>query len=192
MGQMAENKLHVAVVDDDESFASALVRLLLASGSEAIPHASAEAFPAAASLPAPDCLTLDLHLPGMTGADLRRRLRELGNEVPVIFITAHDAPEFRLEAERAGCAAFFAKPVRGQLLVAAIHQACGSLAVLAPSSPRSKPRRQSWGSPSRLPPRTSRPCSRNSAETASAAAGTDCPANPDLTGVVSLASNWNE
>ena len=120
---MKQSKVNVAVVDDDESFACALGRLLRAAGLEVQTYFSAEAFLEAPPLPPPDCLVLDIHLGGMSGLDLQRRLREAGNRVPIIFVTAHDAPENRKEAEEAGCAAYFLKPVSRASLVAAIRAA---------------------------------------------------------------------
>ena len=120
---MNQNKTQVAVVDDDESYACALERRLRASGFEVRTYPSAEVFLAPTTHPTPDCLVLDIHLGGMSGLDLQRRLRELGVLTPIIFVTAHDAPGVREEAERAGCSAYFSKPVPGRLLVAAITEA---------------------------------------------------------------------
>ena len=110
---MNQTKINVAVVDDDESFARAIGRLLRASGFEVCTYLSAEAFLATTSRPQPECLVLDIQLGGMSGLDLQRRLRELDVLVPIIFITAHDGPGVRMEAEQAGCSAYFLKPVRG-------------------------------------------------------------------------------
>ena len=120
---MNQKKINVAVVDDDASFACALERLFRASGFEVHTYPSAEAFLAPTTLPPPDCLVLDIHLGGMSGLELLRRLRELGARTPIIFVTAHDAPGIREEAEQAGCSAYFSKPVRGQLLIEAIGKA---------------------------------------------------------------------
>ena len=120
---MNQSKIKIAVVDDDASFACALERRFRASGFEVRTYPSAEAFLAPTTLPQPDCLVLDIQLGGMSGLDLQRRLHKLGASAPVIFVTAHDAPGVREEAEREGCAAYFLKPVPGQLLVEAITQA---------------------------------------------------------------------
>ena len=120
---MNQSKIKVAVVDDDASFASAIERRIRASGFEVWTYPSAEAFLAPATRPQPDCLVLDIHLGGMSGLDLQRRLREAGDPSPIIFVTAHDAPGVREEAERDGCAAYFLKPVPGQMLVEAITRA---------------------------------------------------------------------
>jgi FixJ family two-component response regulator len=120
---MNQNKIKIAVVDDDASFACALERRFRASGFEVRTYPSAEVFLARPTQPQPDCLVLDIHLGGMSGLDLQRRLRELGALVPIIFVTAHDAPGIREEAERAGCSAYFLKPVPGHLLIEAITKA---------------------------------------------------------------------
>ena len=120
---MNQNSIYVAVVDDDESFARAIGRLLRASGFEVHTYLSAEAFLAPPTRPQPDCLVLDIQLGGMSGLDLQRRLHEVGEPAPIIFVTAHDAPGVRAEAERAGCSAYFLKPVRGESLLEAINKA---------------------------------------------------------------------
>jgi FixJ family two-component response regulator len=56
---MSQNKINVAVVDDDESFACALERRFRASGFQVRTYPSAEAFLASTMLPQPDCLVLD-------------------------------------------------------------------------------------------------------------------------------------
>ncbi len=120
---MNQKKIYVAVVDDDDSFACALGRLFRASGFGVHTYSSAEAFLGSTTLPQPDCLVLDIQLGGMSGLDLQRRLREAGNPAPIIFVTAHDAPGVRAEAERAGCSAYFLKPVPRKPLIEAINKA---------------------------------------------------------------------
>ena len=80
---MNQRKINVVIVDDDESFARSLERLFRATGFEAHMYPSAETFLAATPLPQPDCLVLDIHLGGMSGLDLQRRLRELGTLSPI-------------------------------------------------------------------------------------------------------------
>lgn len=122
---MWRSGIKVAVVDDDPSFASALERRLRASGFEATSIGSAEAFLNSQELRQAECLILDIHLPGMSGLDLQRHLQHLKISTPVIFVTSHDSPAMRAEAEEAGCAAYFPKPIPGPLLVKSIVQAVG-------------------------------------------------------------------
>ncbi len=116
--------IHVAVVDDDESYARALGRLLHASGLEPWLYTSAEAFLQDTTHPPPDCLVLDIQLGGMSGLELRQHLTAMGRPTPVIFITAHDEVGVREEAERVGCSAYLRKPVAAEPLLAAIRKAC--------------------------------------------------------------------
>jgi FixJ family two-component response regulator len=116
---------HVAVVDDDDSFARAIGRLLRASGFEISTYPSAEAFLAPTPLPSADCLVLDIQLGGMSGVELQQELRDRGNATPIIFVTAHDAPEVRDQALSAGCVAYLRKPVASRALLEAVARAMG-------------------------------------------------------------------
>jgi len=120
---MNQTKPYVAVVDDDNSFARSLERLFRASGFKVDTYPSAEAFLAPTPRPQPDCLVLDIQLGGMSGLDLMRFLREVGDLAPVIFVTAHDATGVRKEAELGGCSAYLLKPVRGETLLEAVNTA---------------------------------------------------------------------
>src|ERR1044071_2624612 len=120
---MNSGKIQVAVVDDDESFARALGRLLRAAGCEITTYSSAEAFLVQTTVPKLDCLVIDIQLGSMSGLDLLRQLRKTGNLTPVIFVTAHDAPEVREEAQQAGCVAYLRKPVPGRSLLEALGRA---------------------------------------------------------------------
>jgi FixJ family two-component response regulator len=135
---MNQTRIYVAVVDDDQSFARALERLFRASGFGVHTYLSAESFLDSTALPQPDCLVLDIQLGAMSGLDLQRRLGELGSQAPIIFVTAHDSPVIRTEAEQGGCAAFFHKPVPPKLLLAAINKAikpgCGNDQMAPPAA----------------------------------------------------------
>jgi FixJ family two-component response regulator len=120
---MSKNKIYVAVVDDDESFARAIGRLLRAAEFEVRTFPSAEDFLTSATLPPPDCLVLDIQLGGMDGTELQQRLHAHGDLTPIIFVTAHDAPEVRAEAVQAGCVAYLRKPVGKTALLEAVARA---------------------------------------------------------------------
>jgi DNA-binding response OmpR family regulator len=78
----------VAVVEHSEGFCVALARLLNAAGLEVAVVQSAEACLAAA-LRDVRCLSLDVHLPGMSGVDLIRTIRQLRPRTsPIILVTA--------------------------------------------------------------------------------------------------------
>jgi FixJ family two-component response regulator len=99
----------------------ALGRLLDAAGFERVAYASAEAALANRIDQEAACVVNDLWLPGMSGLDLLARWRAQGASLPLILVTAHDAPGRREEALRAGAAAYLAKPFSGNALVDVIN-----------------------------------------------------------------------
>ena len=114
--------IYVAVVDDDESVCRSLGRLLRAAGLQPITYASAESFLADRKHPQFSCLVLDIQLGAMSGIELARKLTTEGERTPTIFITAHDDPEARREAEATGCAAYFRKTDAGAEVIDAIRR----------------------------------------------------------------------
>lgn len=86
-------KISSLVIDDDPSVCRALHRLLRAAGMQVETYASAEEFLDRALPGDPDCLVLDIHLPGMSGPALRDRLRAEGRPISIVFITGHSADE---------------------------------------------------------------------------------------------------
>jgi FixJ family two-component response regulator len=120
---MSKSKpIYVAVVDDDENLCRSLARLLRAAGFQPITYASAEAFLADTKRPQFDCLVLDIQLSGMSGIELAQRIVADGGHTPIIFVTAHDDPEARAEAEAAGCMAYFRKTDSGAEVLEAIRR----------------------------------------------------------------------
>ena len=115
--------IYIAVIDDDESICRSMSRLLRAAHLQPITYPSAEAFLADTKRPKFDCLVLDIQLQGMSGLDLSRRLAAVNDATPVVFITAHDEPEVRAQAEASNCAGFFRKTDSGADVLAAIRRA---------------------------------------------------------------------
>jgi FixJ family two-component response regulator len=122
---MPDSQGVIAIVEDDFGMREALARMLKAAGFEARAYGSAEAFLECGSFADLNCLVVDIHLPGASGIDLQRRLAEDGEARPVVFITAHDSPLLRREAEELGAVAFLAKPFEGRLLLGAVREALG-------------------------------------------------------------------
>jgi FixJ family two-component response regulator len=121
---MAKESFTVYVVDDDESVRRALKRLLKSAGYHAVTFGSAEDF--MDSDPGGDegCLVLDIRLPGMTGLDLQEKLALSGVKYAVIFMTAHDNPQWQERAKKAGALAYLRKPFNEDSLLHAIQLAC--------------------------------------------------------------------
>ena len=115
--------IYIAVVDDDDSLARSLSRLLRATGIHPVSYASAEELLADDKRPRFDCLVLDIRLGGMSGIELTQRLAAEGSTAAVIFNTAYDEPEIREQALQMGCAAYLRKTEPGETVLAAISRA---------------------------------------------------------------------
>lgn len=116
----------VAVVEDDAAMRKSIERLLHANDFETIAFASAEEFLGCPLADGAASLVLDIHLPGMSGIELRRRLMAAGSKLPVIFITGRDDKATHGEALAAGCVAFLQKPFDPCRLTDALQQAMKS------------------------------------------------------------------
>jgi len=113
----------VAIVDDEEGIRKALSRLLRASGLDAESYANGQEFLDAAAEHRPDCVVLDLHMPGMSGLQVLRKLKAAGQRLSIVVITAHDEPETRERCIDAGACAYLRKPLEDRLLLNAISAA---------------------------------------------------------------------
>jgi FixJ family two-component response regulator len=114
----------VSIVDDDVSVRKSLDRLFRSVGMKAQLFASAEEFLGAAETSRPDCLILDVRLPGMSGPELHRRLLAREYRVPTVFITAHGSDEAaRATAASDWTVAYLIKPFSGEELLDAVNTA---------------------------------------------------------------------
>ena len=68
-----------------------------------------------------DLLVLDLRLPGMTGLEVLRTLRDRGNTMPVLVLTAQDAVDFKVQALRSGADDYVTKPFAFEELLARVE-----------------------------------------------------------------------
>ncbi|PKL93181.1 MAG: hypothetical protein CVV20_04965 [Gemmatimonadetes bacterium HGW-Gemmatimonadetes-1] len=68
-----------------------------------------------------DLVLLDLRLPGMTGLEVLRTLRDRGHAMPVLVLTAQDSIEFKVDALRAGADDYVTKPFAFEELLARIE-----------------------------------------------------------------------
>ena len=68
-----------------------------------------------------DLMVLDLRLPGMTGLEVLRTLRDRGSTVPILVLTAQDSVDFKVEALRAGADDYVTKPFAFEELLARVE-----------------------------------------------------------------------
>ena len=113
----------VAVIDDDEPFRMALVDSLGSLGYEARGFASAEEFVANDWKSRCDCVITDIHMPGVSGFDLKRLLTLQDCNVPVIMITARADPGLEARAAAAGVVCLLRKPFKSTALIDCLDRA---------------------------------------------------------------------
>jgi two-component system response regulator FixJ len=113
----------VHVIDDDEALRESLAFLLRTADIEAKSYASAAAFLDALPLKGLTCIITDVRMPGLSGIDLLRRVKELGIEVPVIVITGHGDVPLAVEAMRFGALDFLEKPFDDEILLQSVRAA---------------------------------------------------------------------
>ena len=119
---MAVGKL-VSVVDDDVSVRESLPDLLRSFGFEVAPFASAEAFLESDSPGRTRCLILDISMPGMTGPELQEELIRRGDDIPIVFITAHSDDRVIPRLLERGAVACLYKPLDETAVVEAVDAA---------------------------------------------------------------------
>src|SRR5687768_12779507 len=115
----------VFVVDDDAAVRRALAFALDLEGFEVETFESGEALLLRSPSLAADCLVLDERLPGASGLDTLRQLRTRRVDLPAILITSHPNAALRAAAAGAG-APILEKPLLGDALITAIHEALGA------------------------------------------------------------------
>jgi FixJ family two-component response regulator len=113
----------VFVVDDDATIREALRSLLRSVGLQVELFATTREFLERKRPEVPNCLVLDVRLPGMGGLDFQRQLAEAGIHIPIIFITGHGDIPMSVRAMKAGAVEFLTKPFRDQDLLDAIQVA---------------------------------------------------------------------
>jgi two-component system response regulator FixJ len=113
----------VHVIDDDDAVRDSLTFLLRTVGIEVQSYPSAGAFLDAVAGAQLKCVITDVRMPGMSGIDLLRRLRELKIDVPVIVITGHGDVPLAVEAMKIGAADFLEKPFDDDTLLASVRSA---------------------------------------------------------------------
>ena len=110
----------VFVVDDDVSVRESLELLIQCAGWEPRVFASAGEFLTQPRLDVPNCLILDVSLPGLSGLELQERTASDHKTMPIIFITGHGDIPMSVKAMKAGAIEFLTKPLDDNVLLNAI------------------------------------------------------------------------
>jgi two-component system, LuxR family, response regulator FixJ len=113
----------VFIVDDDDAARGSMAFLLETCGYEVRAFADGPTFLAAVEEALPDCVLLDLAMPGMDGIEVLRVLRSRGARTPVVLVTGHGQDEPSEPLSALGVTAVLPKPCTDEQLTAAIEAA---------------------------------------------------------------------
>jgi FixJ family two-component response regulator len=120
---MSDVRPIVFVVDDDVSVRESLELLIRWQGWRPETFASAQEFLDYPRVLVPNCLVLDVSLPGLNGLDLQGLVAGDRTDMPIIFITGHGDVPMTVQAMKAGAVEFLTKPFNDDVLLTAIRAA---------------------------------------------------------------------
>ena len=113
----------VFIVDDDASVRSALAIVLNAEGFATTSFADGESFLAAARARTPQCVLIDVHLPGCSGLDLLKQIDAQHYPAPILIISGLGDIPTAVEAIRNGALDFIEKPFEPGAVAARVRDA---------------------------------------------------------------------
>lgn len=117
--------MKVAVIDDDKSVRTSLVRAIKTAGMEVVSFSSAHEFLEDPCLDQIDCAVTDVRMPGIDGLALQEMLAQTQPHLSLVFITGQGDIPMGIKAMKRGAVDFLEKPVDRKALLDAIHRAAG-------------------------------------------------------------------
>jgi FixJ family two-component response regulator len=118
----------IFVVDDDPAVRETLSMVLSAAGYQVICFADGMALLAVARGRTPDCILLDVHIPGKSGLDILKELRGEDYPAPIFMISGQGDIAMAVTAIKNGALDFIEKPFRGNEIVARLDEAIAAYA----------------------------------------------------------------
>ena len=115
---------HVLLIEDEPNIIEAIRFILSRDGWQVDTHSNGADAVEMVQQKSPDVLILDVMLPGRSGYDILRDLRELPEtaQLPVLMLTARGQTKDRELAERAGVSCFLAKPFSNSEMLDTVRQ----------------------------------------------------------------------
>ncbi|MDR3536841.1 MAG: response regulator [Acetobacteraceae bacterium] len=120
-----ETEAVIAIVDDDDDVGEVLRGLLEIVGYQVVTYKSGQAFLDDAQLADVACLVVDQNMPEMTGLELLKRLKAMGNATPSLLITGDRDDEVTRQALALGVMKVLEKPMATSELLSFISFSVG-------------------------------------------------------------------
>lgn len=122
---MAEQKIKILIVDDDEMICKVLSGLVKKEGFEPLAAQEGEKALKMVRSETPDLLLVDYKMPGMNGMEVLRQTKSIDPDLPVVLITGHANFQGAVEAIKAGAHDYLAKPFDNNEVIRVVHRALG-------------------------------------------------------------------
>jgi len=116
----------IFIVDDDPSVRAALSVMLSGEGFEVTSFVESDAFLTAARSRTPECVLIDVHLPGCSGLDVLKKLDAEHYPAPILVISGRGDIPMAVEAIRNGALDFIEKPFDAAAVAARVRDAIGA------------------------------------------------------------------
>lgn len=121
----------ILMIEDDSSIASSLQRILVQRGYEVLLEARGDDGFRRATEDAFDMVLTDFKLPGLSGLDLIRKIRQSKPRLPIILMTAHGTTETAIEATKHGAYEYLLKPFEIPELLGLVEKAVESCRLMS-------------------------------------------------------------
>jgi two-component system, LuxR family, response regulator FixJ len=128
----------IYVVDDDASVRDALSVMLTLEGFQVFGFGDGESFLTAVRQHQPDCIILDVHMPGRSGLDILKELHQRQNAIPLFIISGQGDIPMAVDAIKNGALDFIEKPFHAETLVTRIREAIAAARQKAQAHPGSR------------------------------------------------------
>lgn len=116
-------KPQIRVIDDDDAVRRSWAFLLSGESYDVVTYADAGSFLASADFRRYGAILLDVRMPNMSGLELQNKLKELGCDLPIIFISGHGDIDMAVNTLKNGAVDFLQKPVKDDRLLEVIDAA---------------------------------------------------------------------
>ena len=101
--------MKLMIVDDHEGMRNIIRQLIVAPGDSVVACASGDEALLALADFKPDCVTMDISMPGLCAFKTTRKLRAAHPSARVIFVSSHDQPDYRRAAREVGAVGYVMK-----------------------------------------------------------------------------------
>lgn len=109
--------MKILVVDDDRRIVQTTCDILKLKGHEAVAAYSGEEGVAKVEADLPDCVLMDIKMPGISGIEALKWMKQIAPALPVVLVSAYATNEVMEEARRAGAYSVLSKPLNIQMVL---------------------------------------------------------------------------